>query len=499
MRHLSIFLVSMYLLLKCSPVQDHLQTASSENKIDWIHHVDSLIMPFWMSEEALGNPPGNFPAYRYPDGSAVDPSNPDYARLVPEYQQFYMGSADSLRRDFIRVKSRQIYGYCIAFHLTGNERYLENAKRGLDYLIENDVYADSSVVSFWGREGLPQPGKYQRNAQDLAYGLLAPSIYYYLTRDPDILKILLTTNRFVWDAYYEQADLKASTKLFAWVRENFESDSTQQKELIAPLDQLNAYTLLLAQFVPDSLSSELTARVRILAHSIKDNFYSEKYNLFWSSLNTKRIGGNTDFAHSIKSFWMLYVSARLIGDTDLETFASTGAQRLLNTAYQKGEGRWVSNYRDESMELDKSIFAWHCAELDQMAATLSFRDTSIYTTYLKQTYSYFEEKMIDHTNKGTYWGRSAEGDIIEVGFRSGWHMANFHDMEHALIGYLSTAHYFGDDIKLYFAFGKRIDPETSVIKPYYYAAEIRELKQMEFDTPVFSDLVKTQVIFDNIH
>ena len=121
----------MFLFLGCGQKKDNSLKSISETKIDWTYHVDSLLMPFWMSNNALGNPPGNYPAYRYSDGSAIDPTNLDSTLLVPDYQQFYMENTDSLRRDFIRVKSRQIYGYCIAFQLTGNEKYLEYAKLGL--------------------------------------------------------------------------------------------------------------------------------------------------------------------------------------------------------------------------------------------------------------------------------------------------------------------------------------------------------------------------------
>jgi mannose/cellobiose epimerase-like protein (N-acyl-D-glucosamine 2-epimerase family) len=499
MNKIVTLLIIACLFIGCRPKMENSLGSTSKDQTDWIYHVDSLLMPFWMSNEALGNPPGKYPAYRYPDGSAIDPTNLDYTILVPEYQQFYMENTDSLRRDFIRVKSRQIYGYCIAFHLTGNEKYLENAKLGLDFLIDNGAYKDGSIVSFWDKEGNPKPDIYQRNSQDLAYGLLGPSIYYYLTRDPSILKIILETNRFYWNAYYEKSELRENTKLFAWVLKDFEGDSIQNKRLIAPLDQLNAYTLLTAQIVPDSLSAEFEEKVKVLANSIKDNFYSEKYNIFWSRLNNKEFGGNTDFAHSIKTFWMLYVSAKTYGDRTMENFAFNGAQKLLKSAYLKNEGRWASNYLDESLELDKSLFAWHCSELDQMAATLSFKDTTFYSKYLKQTFPYFEKNMIDSENKSTYWGRSAEGNIIEIGFRSGWHISNFHDMERALIGYLSTANYYGDDIKLYYAFNKNNTPENTIIKPYYYDAEIKELNKYKFNNPILSNLVKYHVIFDKIN
>ena len=321
-------LTIMCLFFGCRQKMDNSRNVLLENKTDWIYHVDSLLMPFWMSEDALGNPPGNYPAYRYPNGREIDPANLDYKFLAPEFHQFYMENTDSLRRDFIRVKSRQVYGYCIAFHLTGNEEYLVNAKLGLDYLIKKGAYDDRSAVTFWDQSGNANPEILQRNTQDLAYALLGPSTYYYLTRDPEILNLVLNINRFVWQEYYENSELKENTKLMAFVAEDFEFDSTQQKELLAPLDQLNAYLLLMARIVPNSLSKELLGKASILAYSMKDNFYSEDYNIFWGSLNKKELSGATDFAHSIKTFWMIHVTAKLTKDKILEDFASEGAKKL---------------------------------------------------------------------------------------------------------------------------------------------------------------------------
>ncbi len=309
------------MFLGCQPKMDNSQDFIKEDKTDWIYHVDSLLMPFWMSDDALGNPPGNYPAYRYPDGSPIDPDNLDYNVIVPEYQQFYM----------------------------------------------------------------------------------------------------------------------------------------------------------------------------------EDNFYSEDYNLFWGRLNKKEMGGHTDFAHSIKTFWMIHVTAKLTDDKALANFAREGAKKLLKTAFIEEKGSWASKFLDESLELDRSAFAWHNTELDQMAATLSFEDTSLYSKYLQHTYPYFEKYMIDHNNKGTYWARSEDEVVIEVGFRSGWHMANFHDLEHALIGYLSTANYYGDDIELYFAFKQKINPEKEIVQPYHYNAEIEEIIKSEFKNPLLSNLTKTKVTFDRIN
>lgn len=196
---------------------------------------------------------------------------------------------------------------------------------------------------------------------------------------------------------------------------------------------------------------------------------------------------------------MLYIAANYIHDESLAAFAKKGADQLLKTAYLEETGSWASRYMDSTLVLDKNIMSWHCDELDQMAATLSFQDTSYYSKYLKQTYSYFEKNMINHTVGGTHAGRTALGEILDLGFRTGWHAANFHDLEHALIGYLSTANYFGDDIVLYYAFEELKIPNKSKIQPYHYNAEIKDISSQSFKNTSFGNLSKQKISFGNIH
>ena len=302
----------------------------------------------------------------------------------------------------------------------------------------------------------------------------------------------------MWQEYYEKSDLTENTKLMKWVLEDFEGDSTNIKELLAPLDQLNAYLLLLAKVAPDSLLSKFKNQVRKLAYSIKENFYSADYNIFWGRLNKKSFDGNTDFAHSIKTFWMLYTSANYIHDESLAVFAIKGANQLLKTAYLEETGSWASKYKDSSLALDKNIMTWEFDELDQMAATLSFQDISYYSNYLKQTYPYFEKFLINHTVGGTHMGRTASGEIGDLGFRTGWHFGNFHDIEHALIGYFSTANYYNDNIELYFAFKKEAMPGKDKINPYHYQAEIISITSEPFENERFEGLSRTKVTLRNI-
>ena len=79
----------------------------------WIKHVNEDLLKFWNMKTAIGDPVGNFPTYRCNDGSLYSKENP-----CPELKNADPGIV-KLDREYTRAKSRQVYAYGIAFHLTG--------------------------------------------------------------------------------------------------------------------------------------------------------------------------------------------------------------------------------------------------------------------------------------------------------------------------------------------------------------------------------------------
>jgi len=488
----------LFILQACKKTEQPISVTMPNPDIDWIYQVDSLLMPYWMTEEAKGIPVGNFPTYRYRDGKMVDRSKFDFASIPDMLAPFVIVQTDSFKRDYLRIKSRQTYAYGVAFHLTGNETYLNLAKKGVDYLLEHGEYQTGSPVTYW-QDGHAFPKPKQRNTQDLAYSLTGLAMYYYLTRDEEVLNAILKVKNYVFENYYEQSTLSENSKLMMWVLEDDENGTIQDKQLLAPLDQLNAYSLFITPFLPDSLSTIFKNDVKNLAYSLKDNFYNEKYNVFWANLDNKKIE-ETDFGHSIKSLWMCYLTGNLVVDDNLSNFAKSKALLLLKTAYLEESGSWAEQYLDSTLNLNRNDNWWGHAELDQMTATLSLADTSLYSKYLKQTYDYWEKHMIDHEFKETWLGLDEDGIPLFPDLPKAFHWKNgFHSLEHALIGYLSTANYYGENPTLYYAFKKDGQPESQKIKPYYYNADIEQLSTEDFERDYFGGLQKTKVIFKNLH
>ena len=78
----------------------------------WLRHHREDLMPYWDMPEALGEPVGNFPSFR---GRAGE--------LLPEFTNRGLSTL-----------ARGVYGYSLAYLLTGEERYLTYAKAGLDWI-----------------------------------------------------------------------------------------------------------------------------------------------------------------------------------------------------------------------------------------------------------------------------------------------------------------------------------------------------------------------------
>ena len=162
----------------------------------WLAHATNDLMPFWTSPAALGNPVGAFPSIRCNDGSLVDNTNP-----CPEIKNNKRLSCD--RQRYLVALSRQTYGYGVLFNLTGDPKFLDIMKAGVDYIRKNavDRHGGGMFTQQAADDGEWGPQPQFRTSNELAYGLLGLSFYYYLTRDTDILEDILSIKDYIFAAY----------------------------------------------------------------------------------------------------------------------------------------------------------------------------------------------------------------------------------------------------------------------------------------------------------
>lgn len=438
----------------------------------WQTHLRQDLLPFWEMDTALGQPLGNFPTYRCNDGALYDPAKP-----CVELQASWL----RLDRDYVRMKSRQIFAYGVAYHMTGDETYLRYAAAGVEYLRSHALDRENGgAFSYWqGKQRQPGPAVKQRTSQDLAYALTGMSFYYYLTRDEAVLQDILSVKQYIFDSYYD-----ADSDLLTWVLQNSpDGDKTNQKELVAQLDQVNGYMLLVTPLLKDPHRSEWEKDLVHLARIMIDQFYSPEQNLFWGTLTddkSKSLGSrHTDFGHSSKAFWMIYQTGKWTGDDELVSFAQAGASRLLKKAYIPLSNSWASRL-DEKGDLDVNKEWWIYAELDQTAASLALRDAA-QAVYLPGAYDYWLSYMVDHKNKEIWPNVAAANDqpVPDSAKQHFWKNA-YHSFEHALVGYITSQQLHDQPVTLYFAFQSM--PAESSIHPYFYTGDILDIQAASGET-----------------
>lgn len=438
----------------------------------WIDHLENDLMRFWAMETALGDPLGHFPTYRCNDGSLFDAAAP-----CPELADPIPGIV-WLDREFTRSVSRQVYGYGIAFHMTGNPEYLDYARAGVDYITTTllDDQGNGGAYSYLlGEAEEPSPARLERRSQDLAYALTGLGFYYYLTRDPAVLDHIVDVKEYIFATYYE--DYLA---LMRWVIEpSPDGDRPGQIELVAYLDQIYAYMLWLTPALPADLREEWEGDLHTMASDIMQRFYSPRVGLFWGAVTApsemRLETDHVDFGHSVKTMWMIYTIGRMTGDLAMVEFGRNNAAAILERAYLEETGSWARRpLNDGTLDHDKEW--WILAELDQVAATLALIDPA-YARYLPHTYSDWFVHMVDHEHGGIWHWVDAETNQPDIRFpkQHSWKNA-LHSFEHALIGYLTGQQLHGLPITLHFAFVE--DPNLDdpavrrTINPYVYRGPI---------------------------
>ncbi|MBL8232165.1 MAG: AGE family epimerase/isomerase [Bryobacterales bacterium] len=436
---------------------------------EWLNHLNQELMPFWNHPGAFGDPKGDFPAIRCDDGTAVVWTSP-----CPEVGR----NAWLMQRPRNVVsQSRQVYVYGVAYHMTGNPEYLRMMKLGVDYLRSQvmDRVNGGIATNQDARTGAWGPKMEWRNPQELAYGVLGLAMYYYLTRDAEVLPDIIAVKDHVFARYYDR-----DAHVIHWLLEDNGSERAAQRRLVAQLDQMNAYLVLMTPILPEPLRTQWRDDLEGISLLMIEKFYSPAENLFFLNANTPNdrdlAFAGTDFGHTIKAFWMIRWTAWMRGDVDLLAFAEANGKRVLERAYLAESGSWASAIR-RGGELDRSKSWWIYAELDQFAATLSIKDPLMRTKYLAGTYDFWRKYMVD-PNFGEVWS-TVDGDtFLPVGdLPKQWPWKNgYHSLEHALIAYITGAAAEGQPLTLHYGFA--VDRRQEDVHPYFFHGRIANVQAM---------------------
>jgi mannose/cellobiose epimerase-like protein (N-acyl-D-glucosamine 2-epimerase family) len=431
----------------------------------WMDHLTKELLPFWDQPSAMGDPAGSFPSVRCNDGSLLNPQLP-----CPELNTSYLLA----NIQYTVPLSRQVYGYCVAYHMTGNTLYLDYARAGIDYLLANAFdWVNGGIAEQKDLDtGEWQPAAPYRDPQQIAYGLVGMAMYYYLTRDPEILSDINTVRTYIQTNYWND-DLGA----LQWWLADQPGTPAVQRQLVATLDQLNTHMAMIGRFVPEPVGSEWRATACLYAHSIINEFYNPHENLFFLAHNSPAdydlTQTTTDFGHNSKALWMILNSGRACSDPTLVDFTWKHAPALLARAWRDTPGTWAGNIGNQwpsTNSIDPTTDWWMHAELDQLSATLALQDHA-YAGRLLRSYNYWLNYWVDPVY-GEVWNTvDTTTNLSTNSMPKQWPWKNaYHSFEHTLVAYITTAALQNNSVPLYFAFESV--PPADQIQPYFFSGTV---------------------------
>jgi len=454
-------------------------------KIDgktWKDHFTNDLLPYWDTPDAFGTPIGNFPTFRCNDGTSSHCRELEFKNL----DSWILEQTDSLRRNFTRTQSRQIMFYAIAYHITGEEKFLYAAKCGVNHL--HDLIHPSGLIYPYqyadgSKKGLDS---IHITTQDLACSVSGLAFYYYITHDQDVLTDILRVKDYVFKQYRE------TDGYIKWTLCKDESCPDHKTELAAYLDQINSYLLLITPLIENkAIRDTCIADLAVFCKKMKDPlFFNAENSMMWAKTKCKTCLGtdfkdplrkigvsfHTDFGQSSRTYWNLYLVGKLIGDSATCKFAYTNGLRLLKQAYLPAEGAWASSPHEKETKR-----WWLHSQLDQAAALFSLSDTSLNSKYLNQSYTFWMEKMVDKKNHEVFAELDKDNHPVPMPKIYHWKDA-LHPVEHFLFGYIVSSAQHNQTIDLYFAYNKDNYGLIKQAKPFYFDGEIAKIDNRSWST-----------------
>lgn len=453
----------------------------------WISHLVNDLLPFWEASNRDQNKMSPFPSFLFDSGEKVSPKNySEYAILANSKNGNWI--LKDIGKDFSRMHARQTFANGVAFHLTGDPKYFHRMRTGVQYSINSgfDTFGALPVLNPTNTE---ENKINARNSQDQAYSLIGLAFYYYLTRDMDVLSVILEQYEYIFDTY---ANLNEAGGLDDFLY--FPSDG-KTTELVAILDQLNAYMVLIYPILPNEHQPKWANRMRALCELMLEKFYVEAIgydartivvNSFWGHLSEKKFGGkHFDFGHSVKAWWMIYLTGQLLEDEILIQKGLSGARHILENGFVTGaelakyasrkhgygipaldsQSTWGEKYFPSKQgDISFGQHWWIHCEMDQAAAMI-FQDQDMLQK-LRATSRFFVDRYVDHQAGGVW--HSIDPFTMKPLFMKvhSWKNA-YHSFEHALIMAIHSQIESEGMITLHYAF-KNFSPMETPVQPYYF-------------------------------
>lgn len=335
-----------------------------------------------------------------------------------------------------RMVSRAVYGFCAAYLLSGDEKYLTLAGHGLTYL---QKYGWDQKYGGWYTElRNNKPTVLTKDLFDETYGNLGPIFYYYVTGDRQALKLVEKTHRLMKEKAWD----KKHQGYFAVVKRDW-SVSQTLKSFNSQIDTATAY---LFYYYLSTKEPNLLNDLKDIGNLVVDRMYDPQtgyiranFSRTWDYLDSYLGPGQIDIGHNLKTAWVLLRLYRLTGDKRYLTCAEKLASKMLETGWDNQYDGWFFSKhinRPAGTASEKQKCWWTLTEGNFMLLNLySLTSDPRYLDYFQKNTSFWDRYLIDHQHKEVFDYTEQNGEP-PYGLKGNLYKSAYHTMEHALMNYL---------------------------------------------------------------
>ncbi|MEO8248691.1 MAG: AGE family epimerase/isomerase, partial [Burkholderiales bacterium] len=332
--------------------------------------------------------------------------------------------------------SRLVYGFASAYLLTGDDRYLEAAEKGTEYLRDHMRWIDEHEgVVYWYHAVDALPNGHERKvlasqfgddfdaipAYEQIYALAGPVQTYRITGDPRILRDAEMTvemfDRYFLDrekgGYFSHLDPitfdpRAESLGKDRARKNWNSVGDH-----APAYLINLYLATGEKRYADFLEYTFDTITKYFPNYDNSPFVQEKFFEDWS--HDKEWGWQQNrgvVGHNLKIAWNLMRMQSLTPKPEYLAFAEKIAEIMPGVGGDKQRHGWYDVMeRTVQPGQDAHRFAWHDRKAwwqqeQGILAYLILSGTQKKTSYLKQareSSAFYNAFFLDHDSGGVYF------------------------------------------------------------------------------------------------
>ena len=420
----------------------------------WLRHLREDLLPYWEMPVALGEPLGNFPTWR-----------DELGQLDPERGTFRG----------VSTLARGVYGYSVAFHLTGDEKYLTYARAGLEWL---DKYGRDAKGGWYHDlldTGAPRnPTTSNRELFDLASVGMAYGAYFNITRDPKAEEGLLGVHDLIFSKYRNPItgdfldalgpDMETPVDLGRGSGQDITNLLVPGAATLLPYADLLSDAERRAQF---RKGLRTVVDVLILRHR---NTSTPETWWFWGRAGRREhVAAETDFGHTIKSHELINNANQVFPDRPWN-FMASDRDVMLGRAWDDAAARWHQDMDsfDPAAVVPESNW-WTHAEADQTLAALDLREDFTRSDWLARSAGTWLDTFVDPEFPHEVWSRPRSDDALSVKEKAGRGKNMYHVFEHALVMFLHGRAMEGRPAELHYALPEDL-ALTGEAEPYWFDA-----------------------------